>query len=179
MATATAPKEETATPDPNDYTNYGDCALKLPPDWSRSRMASGVEFTLTTVGHENGRADAFLTMNPGQAHQFTWVAPEDKNRMSVLRTRHYKLVTKSEWTKNEHLWEWDGEGHIVHNGQLMMARERMYFEADEAEQERAQKERDGKRTDSPEEERLIRQLEGRGAILEDERGRPLKPLSPR
>jgi len=179
MKTATAKSDETAVPNPRDYTNYGDCALNLPPDWSRSRMVGDASFVLTTIGHEGGVSDVFLTMNPGQAHQFTWCDPKDQNKVSVLRSNHYVLCSKADWTKNPQLWEWDGEGHIVHNGQLVWAREKVFYDQDQAEQKRLQQERDGKRATSADEENTLRRLEQQGAILEDERGRPLKPLPPK
>lgn len=168
-----------AAPIPTSADNYGDVALKLPADWSRSRMVGDAAFVLTTVGHECGIADAYLTESPGLRHQFTWCAPEDQNRMSTLRTKHYELCAQSTWTKNPHLWMWDGEGFIIHNGQRLMARDRVYYDQEEADNLRADEERDKKRSVSQEEENAMRRLESQGAIIEDERGRQLKPLSPR
>jgi hypothetical protein len=158
--------------------NYGDVALQLKPDWSRHRQSGDQSFILTTVGHENGRADAFLKDDPGKAHQFQWCAPSDVNRLNYLRGQHYKFCTNADWDKNEYLWEWDGEGYIVHNGERLMAREESYYWAAEAERDRAIKERHRKRSTSPEEEAALRRIEQRGATIEDGKGRRLKPLSP-
>lgn len=157
--------------------NYGDVALNLPPDWSRTRVGGDTAFTLLTVGHENGIADAFLTDDPDKAHQFRWCAPDDKNAMSTLRTRHYQLCTSKDWTKNPDLWEWDGDGYILHNGQRLLARDGIYYYQDIAEKERLDKQREGRRGVTQEEEQSMARVEAQGAIIEDERGRQLRPLS--
>jgi hypothetical protein len=176
MTTAELETEIASAPDPRDYTNYGDVSLNLPPDWARARNIGGHAFILTTVGHENGVADAFRTQSPGTGHQFKWCNPSDGDEVSMLRTQHYELVIRSEWTKNPHLWEWDGEGHIVHNGQRLVARDRKYYDAEEREKVlQADKAND---ILTPEEERLLRKLQARGAFLEDEKGRPLRPMAP-
>lgn len=161
-------------PDPRDYTNYGDCALKLPSDWSRTRMSGAASFILTTVGHERGIADAFLTSNPGQSHQFTWCSPEDQNNVSMLRTNHYDFCMRTEWTKNANLWMIDGEGYIVHNGQRLMARERKYYDADKEQADAEIERRDSKV--SREDAQIEARVASQGAILEDENGRQLRPL---
>ena len=157
--------------------NYGDVALDLPADWSRGRVAGDPSFILTTVGHENGVADAYLTNDPGRRHQFRWMNPKDESAKSIARTKKYIWVTKAEWTKNEDLWEWDGDGFILFNGTRLMARDAKYYYAEKAEEERQKKEREGRRSVTPEEEQAVRRLENRGIIVEDERGRQLKPLS--
>lgn len=158
--------------------NYGDAALNLPPDWSRTRIAGDPAFILTTVGHENGVADARLTDDPSKAHQFRWIDPADQNQLSLARTRHYKYCNKNAgWEKRDELWEYDGEGFIVLNGQKLMARDGDYYYAEiEAEKERKEAEKN-RRSVTQEEERAVRALESRGIVVEDERGRPLKPLS--
>lgn len=157
--------------------NYGDVAINLPADWSRRRMAGDQKFILSTVGHEGGVPDAYLKENIEKRHQFRWVAPSDSDMISVLRTQKYDWVTKQTWEKNPELWEWDGEEYLIHNGQRLMARAAEYYFADQEAMDRTQKERDQKRSISAEEERAMRKIEAHGAIVEDERGRPLKPLS--
>jgi hypothetical protein len=157
--------------------NYGDVMLELPPDWSRSRIGGAPAFMNTAVGHEGGVADAYLTDKPEVLHQFRWCAPEDRTAMDTLRTAHYVLCKKSEWTKNPNLWEWDGDGHILHNGQRLMARDKMWFDREKEETARLDKERDIKRSASMEEEQSMRRVEAQGGIIEDERGRQLRPLS--
>lgn len=172
------PESETAiaTVEAN-YENYGDVALHLGPDWSRGNVSTSPKFMLTTVGHRNGVADAYLTDAPRQKHQFRWCAVEDKDAISDLRTRHYKWCTRSTWTKNEELWEWDGDGYILHNGQRLMARHEQYYHADKEQLDLVTSQRDKKRSTDPEEEAALRQIERQGATIEDERGRQLKPLS--
>ena len=157
--------------------NYGDVALNLGPDWSRNSLASGQDYMLTAVGHEQGVPDAYLKEKPKERHQFRWIDPRNQSEMSIARTKHYMPVTKTEWEKNSNLWEWNGEGFIVHNGLLLWAREEIYYIEDKEKQDAAQKQRDEKTAMSPEEERLVKKLVARGAIIEDERGRPLVPLS--
>lgn len=171
MASATA---EVSTP----TNNYGDVALSLPPDWSRSRIAGSPTFVLTTVGHESGIPDAFLTEHPSVVHQFRWADPADGNTVSILRTKHYQLCNKSEWSKNPSLWEFDGEGRIIHNGQALYARDRIYYDQDKEDEDARRDQRDEKRSTSQEEERTMRTIESRGGTIEDERGRPLRPHSP-
>ena len=159
--------------------NYGDVALNLSADWSRSSIAGDPSFVLTTVGHEAGRADAFLLDNPSKQHQFQWVSPSDQNSVSIARTRHYGFCNKNQgWEKNEYLWEFDGEGFIIHNGQRLMARDRMWYDQERDADKRRKEAEKKRRSVTPEEERAVSALESRGVIIEDERGRPLKPLSP-
>lgn len=162
-------------PDQRDYTNYGDCALNLPADWSRSRNVGGAGFILLTVGHERGVADAYRTMNPGQLHQFRWCAPEDQEGYSVLRTQHYVECARADWTKNEHLWMWNAEGFIVHNGQHLMAREKHFYDEDKLAAAREQTAREGKPV-GDDEAREVARAQSLGAIIENENGRPMKPL---
>lgn len=158
--------------------NYGDVALNLPPDWSRGRMVGSPDFMLTAIGHENGVPDVFLTDHPEARNQFTWCDPRDQSRTSVLRTQHYIWVNKADWTKNPDLWEWDGDGFILHNGQRLMARDESHYNKARDDAERATKEREGRQVSS-EEEQAVRRLQAQGAIIEDERGRQLTPLSPK
>lgn len=164
--------EQTAITTPN----YGDCALNLPADWSRSRLSSGFEFHLKTVGHDNGLSDLRLTAKPGERHQFQWCAKKDESRLNALRTKRYVIVKSSEWTKNPNLWEWDGEGLCIHDGEFALAREESYYLAEREAEERSQNHRRGASFDSPEEERAARAIESRGGVITDDRGRELKPL---
>ena len=115
--------------------NFGDIALNLPQDWSRFKLHDKRQ-ALMTVGHEDGVADAYLTEEPEARYQFAWVEPRYKDEVDMNRTRGYKFVTKSEWTKNEDLWEWDAEGYCLCMGQRLMARPAALFFADLAERQR-------------------------------------------
>lgn len=168
---------EPEPPDPRQFKNYGDAGLNLPPDWSRGRNIGHPGFLNTTVGHENGIADAYLTMNPGQAHQFRWCAPEDQDATSTLRTQHFEPCTKKEWTKNPHLWMFDGEGFIIHNGQRLWAREKSFYLADREAAEEEQKRRTQKT--QREDDQAEARASAHGATIEDDRGRTLKPMVPR
>jgi hypothetical protein len=174
-----APSIDTAPDRPETRTrdNYGDVALNLPPDWTRSMNMTAPALTLGIVGHENGIADAYLTKYPAQRHQFQWVHPTDAITRDQSRYKHYSYCTRTDWTKNPSLWDWDGEGYIVHLGQRLMARDERYFiEELEQEQERM-KQRMRKTELSPRELAIIRKIVARGGIVEDNRGRPLVPLS--
>jgi len=155
--------------------NYGDVTLNLPPDWSRRSMATDPGFTLTTVGHEGGKADVRLKDMPDQQHQFRWVHPQDVDAISVLRTNHFEFVNKNAgWEKSDNLWEFDGEGRIIHKGQLLMARNRIYY--DEEVREREERERGTQKKSAAEEavDEALRRIEARGATIEDERGQRLR-----
>jgi hypothetical protein len=156
--------------------NYGDVALNLPPDWSRSRLASGEDFMIKAIGHENGKADVYKKDHPGDKNQFQWCAKSDTNRLNRLRTKHYVEVIRGQWEKNPLLWEWDGESHVFHEGEFLMAREERFYLEDEEKRKREQAERDGSRADSREEEAFMRSIEQRGGEITDDRGRQLKPL---
>lgn len=160
--------------------NYGDVALNLPPDWSRSRLASGQEFHLTTVGHENGVADAYITNEPDRLHQFKWVNPLDNTEVSIAKSRHYVFVEKGSWTKNPHLWEWTGEGNIVFNGQYQMARDaEWYYKEEEARKnEEKQRRTPGKLPMDERVSALEKQIAARGGTIVDDQGRVLDPLAP-
>lgn len=172
----TAPSEP-ELPDPRQFKNYGDCALNLPPDWSRGRNVGHPGFLNTTVGHENGVSDAYLKMDPGKAHQFRWCAPEDQDATSTMRTQHFEPCMKADWTKNAFLWMWDGEGYIVHNGQRLWARDKQYYLADKEAAAEEQKRRNQKtqHDDEQAEARAVAQ----GVTIEDDRGRELRPMRPR
>lgn len=156
--------------------NLGDIALNLPLDWSRSRLASGFEFHLKTIGHEGGVPDLYRTEAAEERHQFQWCDKKDESRLNALRTRHYRVVKKSEWTKNPNLWEWDGEDLCVHGGEFAMAREESYYLAEREAEERSRQDRRSNPFDSPEEARAARAIESRGGAITDDRGRELKPL---
>lgn len=161
----------------NSKPNYGDVALNLPPDWSRARVQGPAAFTLTTVGHVGGVADAYLTNDPSKEHQFRWCDPRDYDAVSDLRTKKYAWCTKDLWTKNDDLWEWDGDGWIVRGTERLMARDGIhYFE--EIERQKEEKKRQSQRRSlSDDEEAAMRRVEARGGTIEDERGRQLTPLS--
>lgn len=163
-----------------NHNNYGDVALNLSPDWDRGSVGGDPNFALTTVGHSHGVADAYLTQYPSQLHQFRWVQPQDNNAVSVLRSNHYVFCTRKEWTKNDALWEWDGEGYILHNGCRLMARTKNWYDRDQQllDQRTKDQNRRSERGGFEGEDREVRQLEARGAIVTDEGGRQLKPLSP-
>jgi hypothetical protein len=159
--------------------NYGDVALNLPHDWSRTHMVGDPSFILTTIGHEGGKADARLEADPERRHQFRWCAPNDTTAISTLRSRHYEWVLKSTgWVKNPNLWEWDGEGYIIHNGQRLMARDATFYVEEQAENDRRDAEARKRRSMTREEEDSLRAIEARGATIEDEQGRQLRPVQP-
>jgi hypothetical protein len=115
--------------------NYGDVALNLSADWSR-RKVHDKRHALLIVGHEDGKSDVFLTNEPDEQHHFTWVDPRNQDEIDLHRTNGFAWVQNSEWSKNPHLWEWDGDGYVRCFGQRLMARPAaLYFEA-EAEKER-------------------------------------------
>lgn len=159
--------------------NYGDVALNLPPDWDRYGVVTNQGFLVTTVGHVNGKADLYLTEKPWERHQFYWASPEDQQNVNIQRGKHYRYVTKTDWSKNEELWEWDGEGYVVYAGQRAMAREAQWYIKEKEEQERLEAEASGKRAVDADEERAMRKLESRGVTITDDRGRQLTPLSPK
>lgn len=163
----------------NSKPNYGDVALNLPPDWSRLRMMGDQSFLLTTIGHENGVPDVFKTDNAGDKYQYQWINPRDLSRISTSRSRKYEQVTRSTWSKNPNLWEWDGNGNLIHNGTFLYARPAEAYYADQDALDEATERRDSKRSMSQDEEEALRKIERQGAIVEDDRGRPLKPLSPK
>jgi hypothetical protein len=111
--------------------NYGDVALGLKPSWKRSQYPKP-EQTLFAVGHEEGKADVYLTKEPDAEHQFRWVNASDKEEVTGLLMKGYKFVNKDEWTKRlEYLWEWSAEGKVYYGGQLLMARPKSEWLKDE------------------------------------------------
>lgn len=133
--------------------NYGDVALNLSANWNR-REQNDQNYTLMTVGHADGVADAYLSDEPDQEHQFAWVDTRYKDDIAINRTKGYTFVHKDTWTKNENLWEWDAEGFLVFKTYRLMARTKEEFLKDMADR-RAQRDRVmGKSKDEEEAERI-------------------------
>lgn len=109
--------------------NYGDVALNLPADWSRTRL-SNEAFGLLIVGHEGGEADVFLTDEPDKQHQFKFVDPNNQAEISMALTHHYEFCIKGKWDKRENLWAWNAEGRIHYMGNQIMARDRKFYDED-------------------------------------------------
>lgn len=151
--------------------NYGDIALNLPADWSRFKQHDQ-NYALMTIGHAEGVSDVRLTKEPDKRHQFAWVDTRYKDEIDINRTKGYRFVTEKEWTKNEHLWEWDAEGFLLCKGQRLMARDEDRFLADMAARK---KQRDSvMRTNKDEDE--AQELAARAGIrisAEDD-GRPVR-----
>lgn len=112
--------------------NYGDVALNLPANWDRTVYESQ-EFLLTTVGHVNGVADAYLAEDPDKEHQFRWADPKDQHNRDLMLSyqRGYQFVTKDKWTKNPMLWDFDAENRVTFGGLVLMARPKERFIADQ------------------------------------------------
>ena len=111
--------------------NYGDVALSLGPEWARYKLHDQ-NYGLMIVGHVNGVADAYLTIDPDQEHQFAWVETRYRDEIDINRSKGYRFVKQDEWTKNENLWEWDAEGFVLCKGQRLMARTKERFLEDMA-----------------------------------------------
>lgn len=112
--------------------NYGDVALNLPADWSReANLGKDQEFVLMMVGHDDGIADAYLTKEPDERHQFTWANMKNDSDVSRKRSRGYAEVSKNRWTINENLWRWDDKGHAVFNEGTLFARPAYLYHRDE------------------------------------------------
>lgn len=101
--------------------NYGDVALGLPADWERNIYGDN-EFVLTTVGHSDGTADAYLTNHPEEKHHFYWCDPTDQRDIIFARQRGFDFCQKAEWSMNEMIWRWDAEGRIEAFGLRLMFR---------------------------------------------------------
>lgn len=160
--------------------NYGDAALRLPHDWSRASLASGQEFMAFAVGHENGKADAFLTGDPDKEHQFQFCEPKDVDRLYHLKSRHYDFCKSDKWTKNDLLWEWSPENFIEWKGQRLMARDAAYFHAEEKENKRKEEEaaemrRQRRSRRDENDDYAARVLGAQGAQVFDENNRELRP----
>ena len=112
-------------------SNYGDVALGLPADWDRNKYQAK-RFLLLTVGHSNGKADAFLTKEPEAKHNFRWVDPANQQDIDDNRTNGFDFVQKDTWSKNELLWRWDAQGFVEAYGNRLMARPAALWEAEEA-----------------------------------------------
>lgn len=118
--------------------NYGDVALGLPANWNRNTYDNQADWVLYTVGHAEGKADAYLEDEPDKRHQFRWVDPRDPNEVTKAQMQHYVFVKKGEWVKHEILWGWDAEGFCVFAGQRLMARPEELFVKDNEKRERNQ-----------------------------------------
>lgn len=153
--------------------NYGDIALNLPADWSRSKQHDQ-NYALMTVGHTDGVADARLTKEPDKRHQFAWVDTRYKDEIDINRTKGYVFVKTPDWTKNESIWEWDAEGFCVCKGQRLMARTEEKFLAD-MEARRKQRNSVMKQNKDEDEARELAARAGIRISAEDE-GRPLQGL---
>lgn len=127
--------------------NYGDVALNLSPDWDRNKLYNK-DFAQQTVGHSGGKADAFLTKSPDEAHQFYWVPKLDQRMIASRQVDGYRFVTKDEWSINKELgWEFDAEGIASFGFERLMARPAAkYHETERAKAElrksKAQRERE-------------------------------------
>jgi hypothetical protein len=144
--------------------NYGDAALRLPKDWDRAKLYNK-EFSIQTVGHKDGVADAYLTKEKDAEHQFYWVDPRDYRAIASLKVNGYDFVTKETWTINEDLWQWNADGRASFGVEVLMARPKAKFI--EAEDRRAA-ERDSKSKKERDEE--ARAIERAGVKVMDERG---------
>lgn len=171
--------------------NYGDVSLNLSPAWSRDNLASGHEFMAAAVGHSNGVSDLHLKADPDKQHEFKWVAPQDVVVLNALRAKRYDYVkgsaaAESEWVKNPLLvWEWDGEGYCVYQGQRAMFRDAALYFAERVERERIeaarlaeQKRRRGDYLDR-DDEYAARRLGAQGVVITDNDGRELRPMKRR
>ena len=117
--------------------NYGDAALNLPPDWTRTKFES--EQVQYTVGHKEGVAEVRLTKNPEEEHQFFWCDLNHPTDKDVLRDQGFTFVNKDEWTAER--WEWNSEGKLRSLLGLLMARPKAVYLAEE-DRKRAKRERE-------------------------------------
>jgi len=105
--------------------NYGDVALGLRADWTRNNYENQ-EWVLSTVGHEDGEADVFLTDEPDTQFQFLWAdvmaRPGHASDAQLAAMRGFEFVKQTEFTKRKLLWQWDAEGFLIHAGQKLMYR---------------------------------------------------------
>lgn len=161
--------------------NYGDVSLNLPSNWSRAGSLTAPKFINSTVGHDGGISDLFITEKPEAKHQFYWAAKEDKDLIDMLRQKRYEFVSKDTWSKNPHIWEWDGEGRCWQGGMQAMARPAEFYyeeihqrELAEADARRKGRGRTSKDDDS--DEFAARAGAKRGFEVTDENGRPLIPM---
>jgi hypothetical protein len=110
--------------------NYGDVALGLSADWSRSKETNQ-EYALGIIGHEGGEADVFLKDEPEQKHQFAFVDTKFADEVAMNRVKKYAFVKKCDgWVQRANLWDWDSEDFLVHKGQRLMARKGEHFIAE-------------------------------------------------
>lgn len=147
--------------------NYGCVSLKLPATWSRRRYEDK-KFVNSTVGHENGVADAYLTKEPDKRHQFAWCSPRDEEDLDLKREQGFEFITDKDWTIRSTGWTWK-EGRCASLGQYLMARPaELYFE-EEAVRNRA--------TDlnAKADEKLANEAAASGIVAHDSTGQRLKP----
>jgi hypothetical protein len=88
---------------------------------------------LLSVGHVNGKADAYLTSHPSQQHHFTWINPKDDADYYAKSARGFEYVRKDGWTKNPKLWRWGASGYCEFLGLYMAARPAELYWQEEAE----------------------------------------------
>lgn len=152
--------------------NYGDVALGLGPDWDRSNYHDQ-QYVLSTVGHDHGRADAYLDKEPDKQHQFAWVDPRYRDEVAVNRTKGYVFVNKDDWAINELLWQWDAEGYCIRfDGQRLMARPKEIFVADMLKRKQRRSEVMG---GNKEDEEVARRAEKLGIqVYGEEDGKPIR-----
>jgi hypothetical protein len=101
--------------------NYGDVALNLPANWDRSTLHDK-DFSIQTVGHHEGVADAYLTKDKDARHQFYWADPRDQRSMARLNIDGYREVLKEDWTINEGLWKWNASNQASFGYEILLAR---------------------------------------------------------
>jgi hypothetical protein len=149
--------------------NYGDCALRLAPDWDRNKCEQ-FDLMMTAVGHVNGKADLHLTKDEDAEHQFYWADPKDQKDVANHRRMHYEWVRKAEWTKNVEFWNWDAEEFCEFGGLRAMARPKSYWLEDEQRRKGL-----SERVRKDDEEQFDRMAPG-GLQISDAEGRPLNKL---
>lgn len=99
--------------------NYGDIRLDLPSSWNRRAMFNRALIN-STIGHKDGVAEVRLEKNPNQRHAFAWV--DLSNRVDVDQNHDdgYVFVKKQDgWIADR--WQWNGEGFLYCDGQVLMA----------------------------------------------------------
>lgn len=144
--------------------NFGDVALNLPKDWDRARLYNQ-KFSLQTVGHKNGVADAYLTKDPDAEHQFYWVDPRDYRHIAELKIDGYKFVEKGEWTINEDLWGWSTDDRATFGTEILMARPaEKFYSAQKAREDARKSEAQRKRDEE------AARVAAAGMAVTDERG---------
>lgn len=122
---------------------------------------------LWIIGHDNGKADLYLKDEPEAEHQFQWVDPADKTRLTTLQMKGYSPVNKTKWEKHAFLWEWNAEDKLFFGGQIAYARPKEKWLADEAKREAM------KRRARDEDERQVANVPD-GLIATDAEGNAIK-----